>query len=229
MKTLGCIHTSMVFVTVETMMSDIFAEVMPDVRLVNIIDDSLLPDVMAAGTVTEAATRRMCLLARAAEIAGCDAALSLCSSLGPSIDTARKETGIPIVKIDDAMCLAAARDADRIGVMATVPTTLGPTVDLVHEKAGELGREVSVERCLVEGAFEKLMAGEKDRHDRMVQDAATRIASMVDVIVFAQASMTRLAPGVADLTGLQVLTSPRLGIEHTARILRSLDSREGAA
>ncbi len=32
-KTLALIHTSMVFITVETMMQDILAEVMPDVRL----------------------------------------------------------------------------------------------------------------------------------------------------------------------------------------------------
>ena len=50
-RTLALIHTSMVFITVETMMQEIFAEVMPDVRLINIVDDSLLPDVVATGEI----------------------------------------------------------------------------------------------------------------------------------------------------------------------------------
>ncbi len=50
-KTLALIHTSMVFVNVETMMKDMFAEIMPDVRLINIVDDSLLPDVMEMGHI----------------------------------------------------------------------------------------------------------------------------------------------------------------------------------
>jgi hypothetical protein len=86
-KTLALIHTSMVFITVETMMRDIFAEVMPDVRLINIVDDSLLPDVMETGAISPAVTRRMCAYVVAAEVAGADAVLSLCSSLGPTIDT----------------------------------------------------------------------------------------------------------------------------------------------
>jgi hypothetical protein len=57
-RTLALIHTSMVFITVETMMRDIFAEVMPDVRLINIVDDSLLPDVMETGKISPAVTRR---------------------------------------------------------------------------------------------------------------------------------------------------------------------------
>lgn len=48
-KKLALIHTSMVFVKAETMMSDIFAEVMPEVDLVNIVDDSLLPEVEETG------------------------------------------------------------------------------------------------------------------------------------------------------------------------------------
>jgi hypothetical protein len=39
-KKLALIHTSMVFVKVETIMLDIFAELMPDVELINIVDDT---------------------------------------------------------------------------------------------------------------------------------------------------------------------------------------------
>jgi Asp/Glu/hydantoin racemase len=221
-KTLALIHTSMVFLTVETMMQDILAQVLPDVRLINIVDDSLLPDVMASGQISPAVTRRMCAYVVAAEMAGADAALSLCSSLGPTVDVARELVSIPVVKIDDAMTEKAAREADRIGVMATVETTLGPTVDLIEEKAAAMDKRIQVYRSLVKGAFEALMSGDKDQHDAMVSAAAQDLTSKVDMLVLAQASMTRLAPRLQQETRLPVLTSPRLGIEYTRRVLDEL-------
>ena len=75
---------------------------------------------------------------------------------------------------------------------------------------------------MVEGAFQILMGGDKDKHDQMVIDAAAELAKEVDIIVFAQASMTRLAPLVESVTGLQVMTSPRLAIEYTKSVLDAI-------
>ena len=218
-QTLALLHTSFVFINVETMMRDMFAEIMPDVRLINIVDDSLLADVMHVGEIRPEVQQRMNLYIQAAALTGADAVLSLCSSLGPAIDEARTHVSIPVIKIDDAMTEKAARDASRIGVMATVPTTLGPTVDLIQEKAGALHKDVEIQRTLVAGAFQTLMGGDRDKHDAMVSAAAQELAPKVDLIVFAQASMTRLAPRIHSETGLTVLTSPRLAIEYTAQVL----------
>lgn len=228
-QTLALIHTSQVFITVETMMKGLFAEIMPDVRLINIMDDSLLPDCMAIRAITPEVTRRMCAYVVAAETTGADAILSLCSSLGPTIDVARKLVRIPVIKIDDAHTEKAAREASRIGVMATVSTTLAPTVSLIREKAGELNKAVEIHESLSDAAFQALMAGDKARHDAMVLDAARALAPQVEVILMAQASMTRLAPAVEEATGLPVLTSPRLAIEYTKRVLDELSERKQAA
>ena len=226
--TLALIHTSMVFITVETMMQKIFAEVMPEVRLLNIVDDSLLPEVVAAGKVTPTAVERMCAYVTAAETAGADAVLSLCSSLGPAITVARNLVSIPVMKIDDAMTELAASQATRIGVMATVPTTLGPTIDLLREKGALQQKELAITPCLVEGAFPILMSGDKDQHDAMVSAAAAALAVSVELIVLAQASMTRLAPRLQSETGLPVLSSPRLGIEYAKRVLDDQVALPGA-
>lgn len=218
-KTLALLHTSFVFVNVETMMRDMFAEIMPDVRLVNIVDDSLLADVMRVGEIRPEVQRRMNLYVQAAADTGADAILSLCSSLGPTIDEARTYVSIPVIKIDDAMTEKAAREATRIGVMATVATTLGPTVKLIQEKAAALAKDVEVHPVLVKGAFQTLMGGDKHRHDEMVAAAAQGLAPQVERIVFAQASMTRLAPRIQDEVRVPVLTSPRLAIEYTAAVL----------
>ena len=137
-KTLALIHTSMVFVNVETMMKDMFAEIMPDVRLINIVDDSLLPDVMNTGVIDDDVQRRMSVYIRAAEETGADAVLSPCSSLGPSIDPTRETVGIPVIKIDDPMTRRAVELGKNIGVMATLPTTMGPTIELIQQNADEM-------------------------------------------------------------------------------------------
>ena len=87
------------------------------------------------------------------------------------------------------------------------------------EKAAALGKEVQVRQALVEGAFATLMRGAREEHDRAVLAAARELAGQVQMLVLAQASMTRLAPCLQAETGLPVLTSPRLGIEHARRML----------
>lgn len=221
-KTLALIHTSQVFLTVETMMRDLFREIMPEIRLINILDDSLLPQCMAEQRISPEVARRMCAYIVAAETAGADAVLSLCSTVGPVVDLARKMVNIPVIKIDDAHTEKAAREYGRIGVMATVASTLAPTVALIREKAQLAGKQVEIRESLSNAAFEALMAGDKDRHDRMLLEAARKLAPDVDVILFAQGSMTRLAPAVEQATSRPVLTSPRLAIEYTKRVLDSL-------
>lgn len=223
-STLALIHTSSIFLTRETMMQNLFAEIMPEVRLINIMDDSLLPTCMAEQRISPEIARRMCSYFVAAETAGAHAALSLCSSLGPVVDLARKMVSIPLIKIDDAHTEKAVRDAGRIGVMATVASTLGPTVDLIREKAATLGKNVHVHESLSDHAFSLLMTGERDKHDDAVAAAARALAPGVDVLLFAQASMTRLAPRVEKETGKPVLTSPRLAIEYTKRLLDRMEA-----
>jgi len=218
-QTLALIHTSQVFLSVETMMKQMFAEILPEVRLINILDDSLLPDVMAEMKINNHVTKRLCLYVLAAEATGADAVLSLCSSMGPAVDVSRKLVNIPVIKIDDALTEKAVHDAKRIGVMATAATTLGPTVALLREKAAIVGKEVEIRPSLAKAAFEALMRGDKDQHDALVFETARQLAPSVDLILFAQASMTRLAPAVHEATGLPVLTSPRLAIEYTRRVL----------
>jgi len=221
-QTLALLHTSQVFLTVETTILQLIAEILPDVRLIHILDDTLRADVMREGRISPQVVRRVCLYVMAAEAAGADAVLSLCSSLGPAVDVARKLVCVPVIKIDDAHTEKAVREAHRIGVMATVESTLAPTVALIEEKARALGKQVEVRQSLSRAGFEALMRGERDLHDRMVIEAARELAPEVDLILFAQASMTRLAPAVEQETGRKVLTSPRLAIEHTHRILDEL-------
>ena len=70
------------------------------------------------------------------------------------------------------------------------------------------------------GAFDALLAGRNEEHDAIVDRALRELAADVDLIVLAQVSMGRVVdrPGVR--FDVPVLTSPRLGMERVAELLR---------
>ncbi|MFD5234045.1 aspartate/glutamate racemase family protein [Streptomyces qaidamensis] len=216
---IAVLHTSLLFINPDSLINEYLTELAPDARVLHFVDSDVLASVVRDGGISPASTQRMVHLAQAAESAGADVIFSACSSVGPAIDVARRLVSVPIVKIDDAMTASAVGTADAIGVLATVPTTLPPTRALVEEKARAAGRGITVQERLCEGAFSVLMSGDRDRHDAMVLDGARALATEVDAIVLAQASMARLAPAIADAVGKPVLSSPRSGAEDAVRVL----------
>jgi len=218
-------HTSMVFFERERLLFELWDDYLPEAERINIIEDQMLADVMQRGFISPKTTQRMCLYALAAEAMGVDAIFSTCSSLGPTIDTARALVSIPIVKIDDGMAEKAAQEGNHIGVLATVPTTLEPTIELIQDKASDLGRKVQTCPGLSEGAFDLLMAGDKDAHDRLVISKAQELSELADLLVLAQCSMARLAPSIENKTGLPVLSSPKLGILHLRKVLTEAEPK----
>ena len=207
-KKIAILHTSFVFVSVEPVINDLIAELIPDAEVVHFVDSDVLATVVREQGISPQSEARMTHLAQAAEAAGADIIFSACSSLGPALDVAARNVHTPVVKIDEAMALQAARDGDRIGVLATVPTTLEPTSDLIQAAAEEIGRTVTIEQRLCEGAFSVLMSGDRQRHDDMIIEQAADLAEKVDFIVLAKASMSRLAGTLQEKTGKPVLSSP---------------------
>jgi Asp/Glu/hydantoin racemase len=210
MKTVYAIHTG--FALVEPL-KPLFAELLPAVRLVTVVDDSLLADVRTAGQLTAAVTRRLTGYGILAAASGADAILNCCSSVGEAADLLARMVEIPVVKIDDRMARTAVETGSRIGVLATVPTTLDPTERLLRRKAAEAGSEVEVRRYLVDGAFDALMDGDAARHDALVLQAIERAAADNDVVALAQGSMARLVSRLPPGIHVPVLSSPRLGVE----------------
>jgi len=221
-KRVALLHTSFVFFQRERLLFDLLEELLPNVELINIVEDKMLREVMDKGYITPDVTRRMCYYVLAAEAMGVDAVFSTCSSLGSTMDVAKELVDIPIVKIDEGMAEKAAREGQRISVLATVSTTLKPTINLIAEKAQAIGKKIEAREALCRGAFELLMKGDMDCHDDMVADKASEASQWADTVVLAQCSMARLAPRLSTETGLPVLSSPRLGVEHLKRVLEGL-------
>lgn len=216
MTKIAIIHTSPA--TVEPLKAQA-ADLLPGVEIVNFVDDSILPQLLENGGDVSAVEDRLLHYTQFAEQVGAEAILSACSSLGELVPSAQATVDVPVVRIDDAMAEAAVQRGDRIGIAATLPTTLNPTTRLLQAKAAAVGKAVAFQPVLVAGAFEKLIAGDKDGHDDLLVAALTTLAAEVDVVVLAQVSMARVLPRVPEALRARFLTSPRLGLEAVKRAL----------
>lgn len=65
---------------------------------------------------------------------------------------------------------------------------------------------------LADGAFAAGQSGDGETHDRLIAEAAQKIADKVDMFVLAQGSMERMEKRLAELTGKPILSSPCLGV-----------------
>ena len=186
----------------------------------NIVDESLLRNTIRENALTSATMRRVAGHIWSAVDAGAEAVMVTCSSIGPAVDAARPFCPVPVVRVDVGMVDAALKQGDRIGVLATLATTLAPTQALVVDRAAALAVHVQVTARLCDGAFDLLAAGDRDGHDAAVANGIAALAAEVDVIVLAQASMARAlsAERLSRLT-VPVLASPELGIRHFAGVL----------
>lgn len=197
----------------------LFQELLPDVNIVNIIDDSLLDEVKTNGHVTPGIIKRICHYAQHAQEIGCDMILNQCSSVGEAVDVAQQTIQIPYIKIDQAMADEAVRLGSRIAVIATVASTMGPSCRLIERSAQSQGKHVTVVPCLVDGALDILMKeGDTAKHNQLVLEEILRAEQACDVIVLAQGSMTVLLDLLTQVRK-PVLTSPRMGVEYLRKQL----------
>jgi Asp/Glu/hydantoin racemase len=213
-RRLGLVHTS---ATLVPAFEQLCRERLPGVAVFNIVDDSLIKDVIAHGRLRPATARRVVQHVVAAEAAGADTILVTCSSIGRAVETAATLVDVPVIRVDRPLAERAVATGRRIGVIATLPTTLDPTADLIGRCAAAAGREVAITARLCDGAFEALMAGDAATHDATVAAALEALAAEVDVIALAQASMARVVAALPpDPTRPPILASPPLAIEALA-------------
>ena len=194
-------------------------ELMPDVQVYQIIDDSLIKEVNANGGPTYGVKRRLYQYYQQAESLGVDAILNQCSSVGEVADAIRPFISVPIVKIDEAMARKAVSMGKKIAVVATVATTTGPSVRLIENEAKKMGKDVEVELHRVKDAMMiRIEKGDVENHNKMVLHEVETAAENADVVVLAQGSMTVLLPLLGHIQK-PVLTSPRLGVEYLKEVL----------
>jgi aspartate/glutamate racemase len=193
---------------------------LPGWKPFNIVDESLLRNTMRQGNLTPETIKRVVQYLCLAAEGGAEAVVVTCSSIGPAVEAAKPLLSIPLVRIDEGMVDVALKQGRKIGVLATVGTTLKPTSDLILDRAALQGLTPTVTARVCEGAFAQNVAGNRDRHDEIIRENIVDLGREVDVIVLAQASMARAAEH-AELANFskQILSSPEHGILHFRSVL----------
>lgn len=201
---LALLHTSPVHVPVFDALRDADHQ---GLELRHFVDEGLLDRARRHGPESVAAEVSAALERAVAD--GARAVLCTCSTIGGVAEAAAAGAGVPVLRVDRPMAAAAVAAGSRVVVLATVRSTLDPTVALVEEEARRAGRDVTVRTLLVEEAWPRFEAGDHEGYARQVAAAADAVTG-ADAIVLAQASMTparRLTR-----TTVPVLSSPRPGL-----------------
>jgi Asp/Glu/hydantoin racemase len=218
-KQIAFIHTSPSVIPTFKALAE---ELLPKMNIFNMVDESLLCDIIREKGCPPITARRLVGHVLSAEQAGAEYILVTCSSMGRAVEASRVICGATVLRVDEQMADEAVRIGGRISVIATLPSTMAPTLDLIRSRAAAKGKTIELAGELVEGAFDAVISGEGATHDRLVGSALKDLARRSDVIVLAQASMARvvdsLAPGDKPIP---ILSSPRLAVQHLATLLKS--------
>lgn len=169
-----------------------FAEANKDIEVFNIMDDSLLADTLKYGKATAQVCNRMMNYAQAAQNAGASGILVTCTSVNEATKLIKQLIDIPMLNIEEPVAQMAVDNGRRIGILATLPTSPAAIGRVIQEKAQEAGKEIEIFNVVVNGAFDVLCSGDRPKHDEMVCEALYKLAREVDVIAFAQISMSLL-------------------------------------
>jgi hypothetical protein len=192
-----------------------FAELWPQARLMNLLDDSLSADLARAGALDDAMTVRFLSLGRYAVRTGADAILFTCSAFGPCIDAVKADNpAIPVLKPNEAMVeeAAALGDGARLALLAT----FAPTLDAMP---AEFPAFLSLKPTFISGAMAALDRGDVAEHDRLAAETARDLPAC-DAVALAQFSLARAAAAVAAATGRRVLTTPHSAVKKLRALLR---------
>lgn len=221
---LALLHTSPVHVPVFDALRDHHH---PGLRLQHTVDEELLARARSHGP--EAVTGAVRAALAEALSGGAGAVLCTCSTIGAVAERLAADVGAPVLRVDRPMAAAAAAHR-RIAVVATVESTLAPTVALIGEElareepedGGRTGERTAsngsgrIRTHLAEGAWERFASGDHDGYLDAIAAAVDAVRD-ADVIVLAQVSMAAAAARAT--TSVPVLSSPRPGLAAAARVV----------
>lgn len=220
MITIGAIHSGAT--SLAPILEDALKPHIKEYRLINIIDDSLIHEVIKDGEVTHKTTKRVVDLCEALILAGADVVVDTCSSIGEAAEIADQMLDKPVVRIDQGMVTEAVSQYSRIGVLASLSTTLEPTVACVRKTAEKMGRQVEVHSLVASGAFEKWIAGDVQGHDDLLIEAAKELAD-AEVILLAQVSMMRVQERMLRETSKPVFSGPGYCAKQISEMFSTAD------
>jgi aspartate/glutamate racemase len=220
-KKLGIIHAALITTRAVQKYID---EIIPEVEVVHWVDDTIQNTNFACepGTIPRKNYAKFVQAALSQQEYGVDLILLACSTFNRAAEFARPMIDTPLLQIDRPMMDLAVRDGNRIGLLATVPTTVPASERLLRLAAKDAGKNIDVKLRLCSEAFQVLKAGNPEKHNDMLLEEIDGLSGEVDAIVMAQVSMTALEPRLV-LTRVPVYNSGRTAFNKIRQILEAME------
>jgi aspartate/glutamate racemase len=219
-KTLAIVHASLIS---SKSVQPFIDEILPEVTVVHHVDDTIQNTNFACkpGVIPKANYFKFAAYAHFLEEAGVDLILLACSTFNRVVELARPMINTPMLQIDRPMMDLAVQQGRKIGLLATVPTTVPASERLLQLAAAEAGKDVKIKTVLCAEAFEEIKRGNVQKHNDILIREIDTMARSVDAIVMAQVSMSALEPMLKN-TKVPVYNSGRTGFNKVREILESL-------
>jgi len=219
-RKLGIIHAALITTRAVQKYLD---EIIPEVEVVHWVDDTIQNTNFACepGTIPKKNYAKFVQAALSQQEYGVDLILLACSTFNRAAEYARPMIDTRMLQIDRPMMDLAVQDGNRIGLLATVPTTVPASERLLHLAAEEAGKAIEVKLRLCSEAFRVLKAGNPEKHNDMLLEEIDALSGEVDAIVMAQVSMTALEPRLTQ-TKIPVYNSGRTAFNRIRQILEAI-------
>ena len=194
-----------------------------EIEVINLVNDGILPAAQKNGNeLTSTAFEQLMHSLMTAELAGADAMMVTCSSISEFVDYAQPFARIPVFKIDEPMFLEALSRGTKIGVAATVGTTLKPSLRQLKRLAEKNGKEVEIDSVLIEPAYQAFLQGNINLHNELIQNTLKELCDRNDAVCLAQASMLSVVQTMPEEYQRKILSSPASGVKRVVDYLRSV-------
>jgi len=205
---LAFLHTAEVHV--ETF-DGLVAHAAPDVDVIHVVAPDLLSAARRRG-LTDPEVRSAVEGAIAElEVHQPDVIVCTCSTISGLAEEAATSDGAAVIRVDRPLATHIVTTAERVALLATVESTLIPTLELFEDERERRGGDTELATKVVDGAWERFEAGDLDGYHRLIADAADALDGSWDAVVLSQASMAPARDLVTD--PMRVHSSPVLAVE----------------
>ncbi|WP_418320102.1 aspartate/glutamate racemase family protein [Piscinibacter sakaiensis] len=180
-------------------------------------------DLERDGHLTGAMSERIRRLAEHAVHAGAQGVLFTCSAFGEAIASAACAMVVPVMRPEEAMFQAAMRSGQRIGLLATFEPAVAPMTRDFLAEAAACGLYPSVDVVCVPAAITAARAGDVATHNRLLAEAAPRLAHC-DAVMLAHFSTSTALEDVKAVLNCPVFSSPDAAVDAMRSRLHLADA-----
>ena len=193
-----------------------FDEEFPEAEVINVLDESLLVDF--DDQLTPDLRRRITNIIGYCQDNKADAIGLACSVYAPVVESAKDLVHVPLVSSYGPVMADAVTAGPRIGLIASVASTMQDSKYYLHLAADEAGVEIEPQLCLAEDLITVMRAEGQSGLECRLEEEVLKIASKVDVVLLTQFSFAAALAHLEKVSPIPVLSAPH----SSARTLKKL-------